>query len=56
MDESDSRAAGLARALALLGESLQILDSHQMVEAALRVSLAIDVLNRTQSGGEHEGK
>ncbi|KHS42062.1 hypothetical protein NJ75_04428 [Novosphingobium subterraneum] len=52
MGKSEGRNEGLSRALELLEESLQILDAHQMVEAALRVSLAIDVLKRMQGCGE----
>lgn len=52
MDKSQARNESLARALELLEESLQILDAHQMVEAALRVSLAIDVLDKMQGFGE----
>lgn len=52
MDKTEGRNEGLTRALELLDESLQILDEHQMVEAALRVSLAIDLLNKMQGCGE----
>lgn len=50
MDHDNSEADSLTRALALLTESLEILDSQNMVEAGLRVSLAIDMLNRMHGG------
>lgn len=52
MDQGNSEADSLARALALLEESLEILDSQNLTEAGLRVSLAIDLLNRMHGGGD----
>lgn len=50
MDQGDSEADSLARALALLKESLEILDSQNLTEAGLRVSLAIDLLHKLHGG------
>lgn len=52
MDQGNSEADSLARALALLEESLEILDSQNLTEAGLRVSLAIDLLTRMHGGGD----
>lgn len=50
MQQDDGREQSLARALELLSESMVILDAHGLLEAALSVSLAIEVLRKADPG------